>query len=526
MNDNNTSSEASQVDSVYYSLNDKGAYEKVSLAFLTQHNELKANEMRLANTQLAVDLTEKHDQATDLIFANKELACQIAEKADRAAELLLANIEKDFQNSEKAKRAAELIIANKELAYQIAEKADRASELILANKELAKQIIEKANRAAELLLINNELAYQLSEKALREAELVLANKKLAQQNEKILFMSYHDTMTGLNNRRYYEETLFKLDKVASLPISIVMGDVNGLKLINDSFGHQIGDEIVKRVAKVIKKAVRPNDILARLGGGDFVMILPNTTNEEADKIISSIKSMLAKEKVGTVNVSVSFGCETKVNKKENIQKILSDTEDFLFRNKLHESSSMRTQTINMIMNTLFEKDDRERLRSQSVSNLCEAIALNMDLERNIVDQVKIAGLMHNIGKIGISEDILNNSSQLTPDEWLEFKKHPEIAYRILSAVDEFSEIATYVLQYQETWDGKGYPKGLKGEEISLQARIIAVADTYDTLTSNRLYRKEFSENEAVEDIKRCSGKQFDPKVTRVFVEKVLGKKWE
>jgi len=526
MNDNTKSNEASQVDSVYYSLNEEGSYDKVSLDFLTRHNEQKANEMRLLNDELAFDLAEKHDQATDLIIANKELAYQIAEKADRAAELLLANIEKDFQNNEKAKRAAELIIANKELAYQIAEKADRASELILANKKLANQIVEKASRAAELLLINKELAFQLSEKALREAELVVANKKLALQNEKILFIGYHDNLTGLHNRRFYEETLVKLDKATNLPISIVMGDVNGLKLINDSFGHHMGDEIVKRVAKVIKKMIRPNDVAARLGGGDFVLILPKTTNAEADKIISNIKSQLLKEKVGTIGVSVSFGCETKLNKFENIQKVLTDTEDYLFRNKLHESSSMRNQTINLIMNTLFEKDDRERLRSQSVSSLCEAIAINMDLEKNIVDQVKIAGLMHNIGKIGISEDILNNSSQLTPAEWIEFKKHPEIAYRILSSVDEFSEIANYVLQHQETWDGNGYPKGLKGEEISLQARIIAVADTYDTLTSDRYYRMEFSEDEAVEDIKRCSGKQFDPAITRVFVEKVLGKKWD
>jgi len=505
MNDNTKSNKTSQVDSVYYSLNEEGSYDKVSLDFLTQHNEQRANEMRLVNDKLAFALVEKHDQATDLIIANKELAYQIAEKADRAAELLLANIEKDFQNSEKA---------------------DRASELILANKELAVQIGEKASRASELVLINNELAFQLSEKELRETELVVANKKLSLQNEKILFIGYHDNLTGLYNRRYYEEKLLKLDKAANLPLSVVMGDVNGLKLINDSFGHQMGDEIVKRVAKVIKKMIRPNDIAARLGGGDFVLILPKTTSAEADKIISNIKSRLLKEKIGTIGVSVSFGCETKTNKFENIQKVLTETEDFLFRNKLHESSSMRNQTINLIMNTLFEKDKRERIRSQSVSSLCEAIATNMDLEKNIVDQVKIAGLMHNIGKIGISEDILNNSSQLTPAEWIEFKKHPEIAYRILSSVDEFSEIANYVLQHQETWDGNGYPKGLKGEEISLQARIIAVADTYNTLTSDRYYRMEFSEDEAVEDIKRCSGKQFDPNVTRVLVEKVLGKKWD
>ncbi|HEY5466946.1 MAG TPA: HD domain-containing phosphohydrolase, partial [Clostridia bacterium] len=143
-----------------------------------------------------------------------------------------------------------------------------------------------------------------------------------------------------------------------------------------------------------------------------------------------------------------------------------------------------------------------------------------------VSQVKIAGLMHDIGKIEINGKIINKPQSLNPDEWEEIKRHPEIGYRILGSVSEFSRIADYVLEHQERWDGKGYPRGLKGSEISVQARIIAVADSYDAMTTNWIYGKALSEVEAIEEMKKCSGSQFDPDIVRMFIEKILGKAWK
>ena len=342
-----------------------------------------------------------------------------------------------------------------------------------------------------------------------------------QKQEEILYLSYRDKLTGLYNRRFYEEVLYKLDKQENLPISIVIGDVNGLKLINDSFGHYMGDEFLKKAAELITKGCRTNDIIARLGGDEFVILLANTGAAKADQIVNRIKALSVKERIGSIHASISFGCATKENKEENIQQIFKSAEDHMYRNKLYESSSMRGKTIDIIMSTLFAKSNREMQHSQRVSEICMEIAMLMDFNKEAINQIRIAGLMHDIGKIGIDERILNKPQSLTSEEWQEIKRHPEIAYRILSSANEFSEMADYILEHHERWDGKGYPKGLKGEEISLQARIIAVADTYDAMISERPYRQPLSEDFAVQEIISNAGIQFDPVIVKVFINDVL-----
>ena len=342
--------------------------------------------------------------------------------------------------------------------------------------------------------------------------------------KEIRYLSYHDHLTGLYNRRFYEEALKRLDTKENLPLSIIMGDVNGLKLINDSFGHIIGDELLIKVANVIKNGCREGDIVARLGGDEFVMIFPRTQAEETEKIIKRIKSILLNEKINAVNISVSFGYQTKNILEKNIQEVLKETEDNMYKNKLFESLSLRSKTIDVIMDTLFEKSHREMLHSYRVSEICEVIATKMKLGKDSINQIRIAGLMHDIGKIAIDEAILNKPAKLNIEEFNEIKRHSEIGYRILSSANEFSEIATFILQHHERWDGKGYPKGLKGEEISLQARIICLADSYDAMTSDRPYKKGLSEEDAIIEIEKNTSSQFDPEIAKVFIESVLKSK--
>ncbi|MGV8905448.1 MAG: HD domain-containing phosphohydrolase [Acetobacterium sp.] len=332
---------------------------------------------------------------------------------------------------------------------------------------------------------------------------------------------YHDYLTDLYNRRFYEEALVKLDTKINLPITLVMSDVNGLKLINDSFGHTMGDELLKKAAELIKIGCRTNDIAARLGGDEFVIILPKTSAFEAAQIIKSIKSNVSNEKVGAFKLSISFGQGTKNLEQENIQGIFKDAEDEMYRHKLYESASIRSKTIDLIMNTLYEKSRREMMHSKRVCKLCKGIATKMNFDQDAINQIMIAGLIHDIGKMGVEENILNKSGILNADEWKEIRKHPETGYRILSSVNEFSEMAKYVLEHHERWDGNGYPKGLKGTEISLQARIIGIADAYDAMTSDRSYRKGLSKEEAIKEIKLNSGTQFDPEIVKVFLENYL-----
>lgn len=341
--------------------------------------------------------------------------------------------------------------------------------------------------------------------------------------EEILYLGYHDQLTGLYNRRFYEEELKRLDTERNLPVTIAMADVNGLKLINDSFGHAMGDKLLKKAAEVIRKGCRADDIIARLGGDEFVIILPNTDAFKTEQIVKRIKGLLLKEKIGSIDISITFGHETKNNKEEDIQEIVKNTEDHMYRHKLSESSSMKSKTIDLIMNTLFEKNNREMLHSKRISEICEDIATKMNFNKDDINQIRTAGLMHDIGKIGIDEKILNKTQKLSSGEWKEIERHSEIGYRILSSVNEFSEIAEHVLEHHEKWNGEGYPRGLRGEEISLQARIIAVADAFDAMTRDRTYGKALSEEEAINEIRRCSGTQFDPEIAGLFVKKFLGK---
>jgi diguanylate cyclase (GGDEF)-like protein/putative nucleotidyltransferase with HDIG domain len=349
--------------------------------------------------------------------------------------------------------------------------------------------------------------------------------KRKKAEEEIVYLSYHDKLTNLYNRRFYEEEVKRLDKKRNLPISIIIGDVNGLKFVDDAFGHDKGDVLLKKAAALIQKACRSDDIVARWGGDEFVILLPKTDSLEAEKIVERIKESYSKEQVNALSVSISFGWDTKREVNEDILKILINAEDYMYKRKIVESKSMRGNIINTIINTLHEKNPREELHSKRVSEICQSIGKEMGFSDLQVNKLKIIGLLHDIGKITIEEGILNKPRKLTDHEWNKIKRHPDIGYRILSSSYDMEELADCILAHHEKWDGTGYPKGLKGEAIPIVARIITLADSYDAMTSERPYRNALNEEEIIEEIRKKAGKQFDPEIARLFVEKVLFKRW-
>lgn len=346
--------------------------------------------------------------------------------------------------------------------------------------------------------------------------------ELMKTNQGISYLSYHDVLTGLYNRRFYEEEIRKVDVKANLPISIVMGDINGLKLVNDAFGHRTGDKLLKVAASSIQAMCRVNDIIARWGGDEFVILLPKTNKGAAEEIVKRIKKLYSEKEINGIEGSISFGWDTKEQEKEDIIKILKNAEDDMYRTKTLENESVRSNMISTIVKTLHEKNPREEKHSKRVSELCQAIGIASGLSEVEVRKLRVGGLLHDIGKIAIEEGILNKPGKLTDEEWLEIKRHPEIGYRILSSSHEMIELTEGILSHHEKWDGSGYPKGLKGEAIPKVARIIAVADSYDAMTSERSYRKAMSGDIALEEIVRNSGTHFDPEIVKVFIEKVVG----
>ncbi len=347
----------------------------------------------------------------------------------------------------------------------------------------------------------------------------MTNQRLYQKQ--IEYLSYHDQLTDLPNRRYFEEELKKLDDERFLPLCIMMGDVNGLKLVNDSFGHQAGDELLVKFARLLQNNLAKGSIISRIGGDEFVLMIPNMQQGYAEELYKQIRNLCEKESVNGINLSVSLGWNVKYHKEEDINDILKSAEDSMYKKKIFEGPSMRGRTIDIIINTLNEKNHREEQHSCRVAELCEKLAQAIMMPEHSINEIKSAGLLHDIGKIAIPEELLNKPGRLTEDEYTEIKRHPEIGYRILCSTNEMLEIAEYILSHHERWDGKGYPRGLKGDEISLQSRMIAIADTFDAMTSLRSYREPVTVEKAASEILKNAGTQFDPELAKVFVKKVL-----
>jgi diguanylate cyclase (GGDEF)-like protein/PAS domain S-box-containing protein/putative nucleotidyltransferase with HDIG domain len=345
--------------------------------------------------------------------------------------------------------------------------------------------------------------------------------KSKQAEERLHYLSYHDQLTGLYNRRFFEEQLLQLNSRSYYPLIITMADINGLKLMNDSFGHTAGDIYIQKVAEVLREGFREKDIISRLGGDEFIILSPNTDIAEIKELIGRINERTKHEAVNKITLSVSFGYSVKYREEESILEVLRKAEDYMYKKKLLVSTGIRGKTIYTVMAALHEKNPREEQHSFRVSELCEKMGTALGLQEDEVKELKTVGLLHDIGKVAIEEGILNKNGKLVEQEWAEIKKHPEIGYRILSSVNELSEMADYVLAHHERWDGNGYPKGLKGNEIPVQSRIIAIADAYDAMISERSYRQALPKEYAISELIKGAGTQFCREYVHVFIDKVV-----
>lgn len=337
-----------------------------------------------------------------------------------------------------------------------------------------------------------------------------------QREDEIIYVNKHDHLTKLYNRRYFDQMVNELDLDDNLPISIIMGDLNGLKIINDAFGHAIGDSLLIGVSKILNKVFSRYGIVARLGGDEFGVILPKMSLEIANNLMIEAKRLVEKEAILGVNRSISFGISCKT-KPISINRILVKAEDDMYARKLFETTSHRSDTIKTILQTLHEKNPREEAHSKRVSQICtemgKALGMSVD-EQNLLN---VISNLHDIGKIAIDETILNKPGQLDEREWEAIKKHPDIGYRILSTSTEFENVAIDILSHHERYDGKGYPRGIKENDIPLRARIIAIADAYDAMISMRTYRSSLTHEQATQELIRCKNTQFDPYLVDVFL---------
>lgn len=346
-----------------------------------------------------------------------------------------------------------------------------------------------------------------------------------QAEDRIRYISYHDALTGLFNRTYFEQELMALEGPVNEPIALLICDLDGLKFINDTLGHNSGDWLLQKTARLIKECGRPNDITARIGGDEFALLAYNCGRIEAEHIYQQIKEGADRHNATNpeIPMSISIGYAIRLSSDLDMTSLFEEADNNMYREKLHSRQSGHSGLVATLMQALQERDfitgghvDR---MEELVRDMGEALGLNS----NQINDLCLLAKFHDIGKVGVPDAILFKPGPLNSDEINEMQKHPEIGYRIARAATELQPIADSILKHHEWWNGKGYPLGLKGDAIPLECRILAIVDAYDAITSPRPYREARTIAEGLQELEQCAGSQFDPFLVKVFVQMINNK---
>lgn len=335
------------------------------------------------------------------------------------------------------------------------------------------------------------------------------------------YLNLHDRLTGLYNRVYFEQELRKYEADPSNEIGLIMCDVNGLKLINTTFGSEAGDQVLVTTAKLMEECFR-NYLVARIGGDEFAVLIKKNEDvnlEQACQLFRKNVEEYNKDRDGyPLDLSLGYACSGAAGLK--ISELLRQADDAMGREKLHSNNSTRNSQVQILSKALEFRDFITEGHAERVQNLIVNTGKLAGLSEQRLSDLRLFAQFHDIGKVGIPDHILFKKGRLTAEEWKVMKEHCEIGYRIAQSTADITPIADWVLKHHENWDGSGYPLGLKEDEIPIECRILAVADTFDAITNDRPYRKAQSTQAAIEEILRCAGTQFDPHVVELFVQTV------
>lgn len=303
-------------------------------------------------------------------------------------------------------------------------------------------------------------------------------------------------------------------------MAVIICDIDGLKMVNDTFGHEAGDRFIKAAANNLIKAVRKQDILARTAGDEFALVMPFADKELVEKTIDKIRisTQKCKEHQLPIPLHVSIGYAIVDDENTSIKDAQRIADNNMYREKLHHSRSKKSSIINTLIKMLEARDIITQGHANRTEKLAVRLANIMGMNQRQIDDLKLLAMFHDIGKVGVPDSILFKKGRLTYDEMLKMQRHTEIGHRIALSSPELAHISEWILMHHEWWDGNGYPLGIKGEEIPLECRILAVVDAYDAMTQDRPYRSAMTHEEAVAELKKCAGTQFDPSLVELFLK--------
>lgn len=357
----------------------------------------------------------------------------------------------------------------------------------------------------------SEIAYRFRMNDKNEPELIGSARNIEERKKnesRILYLSYHDQMTKLYNRHYYNVELQRLDVPRNQPIAVILSDINGLKATNDIFGHAAGDALLIAYADILREACRADDIIARIGGDEFIVLLPSTDLEQGEIIRDRILQLIDLKTLHQSVLSVSCGIAVKTKPDQAFAEIFIQAEEQMYHQKLVDRSGFERRLAGHIRGQLQQRDPRERERSERIGRMCRQLAILSGHSREEIRLAGLAGQLHDIGKIAIDQRILLKKVPLNDDDWREIQRHVEIGYQIAKNIHHYADIADIILTHHEQPDGRGYPRGLRLHQIPLLSRIVSVVVAYDVM----LQRKMMSPRQAIAELEKEAGRQFDPAV--------------
>ena len=338
------------------------------------------------------------------------------------------------------------------------------------------------------------------------------------RQKEIEFLSYHDQLTGLYNRRCFEEESQKLVEERRFPISIIISDLNALKLSNDAFGHLVGDQLIVSYSNVLKNVFREKDLVYRIGGDEFAVLLPDTPEKEAKNCIARVRKELENVKVDQIPVTAAFGVGVVSENGSSLAEVFRRADEAMYKQKLSDYAQVKRAIINQIILANYETQPEKRIEINRCTTMMRNYMRWHKMDQAISQKMLKLALVHDIGNITVRSDILNKIEDLTSSEWMEIKNHPVSGYHILKNIDQYADVAEYVLTHHEWYNGAGYPRGISGKKIPFESRLLAFVSDYAAMTTTRTYRNAFTKSEAISILKNDQGSRYDPELLNDFLK--------
>ncbi|HAF27003.1 MAG TPA: hypothetical protein DCG85_06780 [Lachnospiraceae bacterium] len=329
----------------------------------------------------------------------------------------------------------------------------------------------------------------------------------------------YDPVSGFYNKESFVNQIPQWNDKRYWPVALCVCNLNGLRQINNEKGSAYGDALMRETAHIIRTNIGEDTFAAKIDKGDFVIVFEETSHDEAARIMEDIKQKVESElEENSIGVYLEFGIAVKERDDVTVDRILSDARSSMQNKKMLRTDSASSSLVDSLKQTLGESDFETEEHVERTQKMAARLGKRLKLSDSDIGRLELLAVLHDIGKVAIPHDVLVKKGKLNDEEFKIMQQHTVKGYRIAMASPELREIADGILSHHEKWDGTGYPNGLKGEEIPLLARVISAVDSHDVMVHNRPYHQAMPEKNAIRELRRCAGTQFDPHIIEVFTQ--------